>query len=157
MNLAASLLALLPQNLPPSPPSLSLLPWAWQHPVLTARSAHSSFTATGPLSPRLCVHLWVSFLCSQRGSQHFPWGDRQGRLKDFHNLLFSLQTIHAMDNMLQILLVNSRTSSSKELWNILEVCLLHISAPRVLFDRVTALCIGTTWAVAEACKGPQQQ
>ena len=78
-----------------------------------------------------------------------------GSQKDFHNLLFSLQTLHAMDNVLKMLLVSHRTSSSEELQNILEVCLLHSSAPRALFDRIRALSMETTLAAAGACKGPQ--
>lgn len=56
--------------------------------------------------------------------------------KDFHNLLLSLQTLHTMEKMTQMLLVSHRTSNGKELQNILEVRLLRSSAPRALFGRI---------------------
>jgi len=56
--------------------------------------------------------------------------------KDFHNLLLSLQTLHTMEKMTQMLLVSHRTSNGKELQDILEVRLLRSSAPRALFGRI---------------------
>ena len=44
-------------------------------------------------------------------------------MNDFHNPLFSSQTLSAMDNMLQIVLGSHPTSSvNKQLQSIFEVC-----------------------------------